>query len=105
MDIAAAWVKSLMRNKISIRLIQNVIQIHWDMIRQIHREIMEDTLAMRSQELLTANYHPRLLAIDEFAIRKGHTYATCVMDLKSGYVLWFGKGSGKADIASLFDAI
>ena len=28
----------------------------------------------------------RLLAVDEFAIHKGHTYATCVMDLETGEV-------------------
>ena len=40
---AAAWVKSLLRNKVSIRGIQNVTGIHWDTIRQIHEEMMEDT--------------------------------------------------------------
>ena len=104
-DRAAAWVKSLLRNKVSIRGIQNVTGIHWDTIRQIHKEMMEDTLEKRRQELLAANYHPRILAIDEFAIHKGHTYATCVMDLESGEVLWVGKGRSKADFARFFDEI
>ena len=30
--------------------------------------------------------------MDEFAINKGHTYATCVLDIERGYVLWVGKG-------------
>lgn len=104
-DRAAAWVKSLLRNKVSIRGIQNVTGIHWDTIRQIHKEMMEDTLEKRRQELLAANYHPRLLAVDEFAIHKGHTYATCVMDLESGEVLWVGKGRSKADFARFFSEI
>ena len=102
---AAAWVKSLLRNKVSIKGIQNVTGIHWDTIRQIHKEMMEDTLEKRRHELLASNYHPRLLAVDEFAIHKGHTYATCVMDLESGEVLWVGKGRSKADFARFFDEI
>ena len=102
---AAAWIKSLLRNKVSIRGIQNVTGIHWDTIRQIHKEMMEDTLEKRRQELLAANYRPRILAVDEFAIHKGHTYATCVMDLESGEVLWVGKGRSKADFARFFDEI
>ena len=102
---AAAWVKSLLRNKVSIKGIQNVTGIHWDTIHQIHKEMMEDTLEKRRQELLAANYQPRLLAVDEFAIHKGHTYATCVMDLESGEVLWVGKGRSKADFARFFDEI
>lgn len=102
---AAAWIKSLLRNKVSIRGIQNVTGIHWDTIRQIHKEMMEETLEKRRQELLAANYRPRILAVDEFAIHKGHTYATCVMDLESGEVLWVGKGRSKADFARFFDEI
>ena len=32
-------------------------------------------------------YKPRILAVDEFAIHKGHSYATCVMDLEQGDIL------------------
>ena len=67
--------------------------------------MIEDTLEKRKQELLAVNYHPRILAVDEFAIHKGHTYATCVMDLESGEVLWVGKGRSKADFAKFFDEI
>ena len=104
-DRAAAWIKSLLRNKVSIRGIQNLTGIHWDTIRRIHKGMMEDTLEKRKQELLAVNYHPRILAVDEFAIHKGHTYATCVMDLESGEVLWVGKGRSKADFAKFFDEI
>ena len=37
-------------------------------------------------------YKPRTLAVDEFAIHKGHSYATCVMNLEHGDILWVGKG-------------
>ena len=79
--------------------------IHWGTIRKIQQEMMEKTLRDRTEELKKQNYHPKYLAVDEFAIHKGHTYATCVMDLENGEVLWVGKGRSKADFAKFFEEI
>ena len=100
---AANWIKCLLRNKVSIRAVQNMTGIHWGTIRKIQQEMMEKTLRDRTEELKKQNYHPKYLAVDEFAIHKGHTYATCVMDLENGEVLWVGKGRSKADFAKFFE--
>ena len=102
---AANWIKCLLRNKVSIRAVQNMTGIHWGTIRKIQQEMMEKTLRDRTEELKKQNYHPKYLAVDEFAIHKGHTYATCVMDLENGEVLWVGKGRSKADFAKFFEEI
>lgn len=34
-----------------------------------------------------STYRPYYLAVDAFVIRKGHRYATCVMDLARGNIL------------------
>ena len=64
---------------------------------------MEEKLQQREKELLERKYKPRYLAIDEFAIHKGHTYATCVMDLEEGDVLWVGKGRSKEAFRTFFE--
>ena len=48
-------------------------------------------------------YKPRILAVDEFAIHKGHSYATCVMDLEQGDILWVGKGRVMKDFEKFFE--
>jgi transposase len=49
------------------------------------------------------SYRPYYLAVDEFAIRKGHQYATCVMDLVRGDILWVGKGRSIKDFNKFFE--
>lgn len=50
-------------------------------------------------------YKPRILAVDEFAIHKGHSYATCVMDLEQGDILWVGKGGAMKNEDMLSDSL
>ena len=50
-------------------------------------------------------YKPRILAVDEFAIHKGHSYATCVMDLEWEDILWVGKGRAMKDFEKFFEDV
>ena len=102
---AAEWVRTLARNGMTIRAIQQVTGIHWDIIRKLQATMMTETLEERQQKLLSEGYHPEYLAVDEFAIHKGHTYATSVMDLKTGEVLWVGSGRSKEEFSRFFDEI
>ena len=99
---AARWIQAMLQFKVSIRSIQCLTGIHWETIRKLHLEIMENSLEEHMAELKASGYRPHLLAVDEFAIRKGHTYATCVMDLETGEVLWVGEGRSKEDFERFF---
>ena len=45
---------------------------------------MDEAIWERGKMLREEGYKPMILAADEFAIHKGHSYATCVMDLEQG---------------------
>lgn len=102
---AAAWIKAFLRHGMTITAVSELIGIHWETISRIHKEVMEEELAKRAEKLLSRNYKPKRLAVDEFAIHKGHTYATCVMDIDEGDVLWIGKGRSIADFSKFFEEI
>lgn len=100
---AANWIKGFLQQKVSIKAIQELTGIHWDTIRKVQREIMDAAIWEREDELKKAGYKPRILAVDEFAIHKGHRYATCVMDLEQGDILWVGKGRAIKDFEKFFE--
>lgn len=47
----------------------------------------------------------RRLAMDEFAIQKGHRYATVVVDVQRKRVLWVGRGRSRAEIRPFFELL
>lgn len=47
----------------------------------------------------------RMLAMDEFAIHKGHRYATVIVDPQRKEVLWVGRGRGREDIRPFFEML
>ena len=75
---ATSWISAFLRLNILISTVQRITGVHWDTIKRIQKEIMDETLADRRRKLLREGYRPEHLAVDEFAIHKGHSYATCV---------------------------
>ena len=46
-----------------------------------------------------------VIAMDEFAIQKGHRYATVIVDPMIKKVLWVGRGRGREDIRPFFELL
>jgi transposase len=70
--------------------------LHWETVKAIDRAALEEQLGPVD---LTG---VRQIAIDEFAIRKGHRYATSVVDAQNSRVLWVGRGHRREDIRPFF---
>lgn len=60
--------------------------VGWDMVKELFKEHLNRRLAKR--KLAKVPY----LAVDEFAIRKGHHYMTVVMDLQTGRIVHAQQG-------------
>jgi transposase len=70
--------------------------LSWDTVKTIDRAALEARLGPVD---LTG---VRQIAIDEFAIQKGHRYATSIVDPVTTKVLWVGRGRGREDIRPFF---
>lgn len=101
----AAWIKAFLNAKFPVSQIEDITGIHWDTIRKIQEELIFQALNEYEDLRIKNGYRPKYLAIDEFAIRKMHKYATCVMDLEKGHVIWAGLGRAKADFEHFFKDI
>lgn len=73
--------------------------LSWDTVRAIDRAALEARLGPVDLTGVTQ------IAIDEFAIHKGHRYATSIVDPVTTKVLWVGRGRGREDIRPFFELL
>ncbi len=100
---AADWIRQFLLKDFTISAISELTGIHWGTMRRIHQEIMEHALEEHEKDMRSIGYKPKRLAVDEFSIHRGHTYATTVMDLDTGEALWVGKGRSMEDFRKFFE--
>lgn len=81
------YVLDLSRN-MTIDAVARHLHIGWDTVKDIQRRHLQKHYAKPKLKRL------KEIAIDEISIGQGHNYLTVVLDLKSGAVVFTGKGKG-----------
>jgi len=70
----------------TIKHVSCLVAMGWDTVKDIYKGHLERKVAKRRLSGV------RYIAVDEFAIRKGHNYMTVVMDLETGAILYAQEG-------------
>lgn len=71
----------------------------WTTVKRIDHRHLERELGAPDLERL------RVIGMDEFAIQKGHRYATVVVEPSRRRVLWVGRGRGREDVRPFFELL
>ena len=85
-----------------IRHVAAWFHVHWDTVKQIDQRALYTRLGPITPESLA---EVRMLVIDEFAIQKGHRYATVVVDPATKRVLWVHRGRDRAALRPFFELL
>jgi transposase len=80
----------------SIRHVGQFFGLHWSTVKELDRAHLQRALGPVDLEGL------EVIALDEFAIQKGHRYATVIVEPTRKRVLWVGRGRGREDIRPFF---
>ncbi|WP_234969133.1 ISL3 family transposase, partial [Alkalispirochaeta americana] len=83
----------------TVKEVAKTFLLAWHTVKNIHKRYLKHLL-----EPVDLNGVTQLL-IDEFAIQKGHRYATVVVDALRKRVLWVGRGRSRASIRPFFELL
>jgi len=92
------WIESLLQ-LLPISHVSQLTGLHWHTIK---------TLDKRRLQTAFGTFEPgdvRRLVMDEFALHKGHRYATVIMDAERTRVLWVGLGNSRKAIRPFFEQL
>lgn len=79
-----------------IKHVARFFGLHWGTVKDIDKRHLAETLGPVDLSGVT------VIAMDEFAIQKGHRYATVIIDPTVKRVLWVGRGRGRDDVRPFF---
>lgn len=82
-----------------IKHISELTGVHWHTIKEIDKQRLKRVVPEVPWGRL------RELVMDEFAIFKGHRYATVIADAQTHQVLWIGLGRSRKDIRPFFETL
>lgn len=74
----------------TIKHAARLLAVSWDLVKEIHKSHLKKKFKRRKLSDV------RYIAVDEFAVRKGHNYMTVVLDLETGKILHVSKGKDAA---------
>jgi transposase len=83
----------------AIRHVARFFGLDWKTVKQIDRARLERSLGPIDLDGL------EVIALDEFAIQKGHRYATVIVEPTRKRVLWVGRGRGREDVRPFFELL
>ena len=84
---------------LAIKHVAEFYGLDWDAVKAIDKSHLKATLG--EPDLSDVD----LLAMDEFAVKKGHRYATIFVEPQRKQVLWVCKGRSREDIRPFFEML
>jgi transposase len=82
----------------TIKDVAKELNLHWETVKELEKQYMMAQLARAGTPA------PKVIGIDEIAIRKGHTYRIVVSDLIRRRPIWFGgTDRSEASMAAFYD--
>lgn len=85
--------------RMSIRHVAEFYGLSWTTVKRIDKRLLERELGPLDLQGV------RLIAMDEFAIHKGHRYATVIVEPCRKRMLWLGLGRGRKDVRPFFELL
>ena len=83
----------------TIRAVAEYLHVSWDLVKDIHK-----TWLAAKYRIINLS-EVRYLGIDEFSLKKRHTYMTIFVDLQSGRILHAVEGTSKEAIAPFLQTV
>jgi len=82
-----------------IKHVAEYLRLSWDTVKATDKAYLEENLGPVDLSGVEQ------IVMDEFAIHKGHRYATVIVDASNKRVLWVGRGNGREDIRPFFEML
>lgn len=92
---------------LTLRMVAELTGLGRNTVKEIDKKRLENLYTHINEEgrrvLLKPQRQTKAIAVDEFKLHEGHVYATIVIDLETGHILWLAHGKKKQALLDFID--
>lgn len=92
------WIESLVQ-LMPVKQVAELLGLHWHTVKEIDKQRLSREVPIPDLSRV------RRLIMDEFALHKGHRYATMVICADTQQVLWVGEGRSRTEVRPFFEGL
>ncbi len=89
----------------TLRQVAEITGLDENTIKAIDIKRLKEKYTVNGQTLIKPEAYAEYLGIDEFKLHDGHKYATHIIDLKTGHILWIAHGKKKKVVFDFIDHV
>lgn len=92
------FVRDLLQRGMTLKEISILTGLHKNTVKDIDKARLQELYTIDGKDLKKPDYTCKYLGIDEFLLHEGHKYATIIIDLTTGHVLYLAHGKKKQTV-------
>ena len=89
----------------TLKQVSEITGLGKNIVKAIDKKRLQDAYTIDGKTLRKPEYKARFLGVDEFKLHNGHRYATHIIDMERGHVLWIGHGKKKQVVYDFIDHV
>ena len=100
-----SYAEGLLAYGLANKAVSEITVLNKNIVKDIDLKRLKNLYTTDGKTLITPEEQARFLGIDEFKLHNGHKYATVIVNLENGHVLWIAHGKKKQVVFDFIDHV
>ena len=99
------YARDLLAYGLTNKAVAEITGLGKNVVKEIDMKRLQEKYIIDGKKLIQPERQAKFLGIDEFKLHDGHKYATSIIDMETGHILWLAHGKKKAVVYGFIDHV
>lgn len=104
-DALLSFAEDLLSRGLTLKMVSSLTGLGKNVVKEIDMSRLRNRYCAAGGRWKVPDERPRIIGIDEFKLHDGHKYATVILSMENGHVLYLAKGKRKQVVYDFIDFV